>query len=69
MSPGPQVLLEVRGFVVLWLPTGRVLLLGRSSAFEPAAAAGAPEEKEGKGNEQNMFKQASCECQTSVSEI
>lgn len=33
------VLLETEGFAALWLPTGSVLLLGRSSGTTPAGAA------------------------------
>lgn len=34
------VLLETEGFAALWLPTGSVLLLGRSSGTAPVGAAG-----------------------------
>lgn len=33
------LLLETEGFAALWLPTGSVLLLGRSSGTAPAGAA------------------------------
>lgn len=36
------LLLETEGFAALWLPTGSVLLLGRSSGTAPAGALLAP---------------------------
>lgn len=48
---GPAVLLELVSFATLWLPTGRVLLLGRSSSLVPVGT-GAPGDDRGAEREE-----------------
>lgn len=50
--------LEMSGFAVLWLPTGSVLLLGRSSGLVPVVV-GPPKEAEEK-RIQEIFKYYKC---------
>ena len=54
---GPAVLLELVSFATHWLPTGRVLLLGRSSSLVPVGT-GAPGDDRGaeRENKQELFK-------------